>query len=161
MRRRESLIWISVAMAVLAVVLLPKANPIRSWRITQTKTIADGISMRVEDVYVYPTGTNRLLRVRCRWLGGNPNERYAVRASIRTSAESTEIDPKFGCQVGVPDDGRSGIPMIWEFWSAPEGTTQFFLRIYTREKAKDDKERFVDFRIPYLPKVTPHGEIEI
>ena len=49
--------------------------------------------------------------------------------------------------------------MIWEFRTAPEGAGQFFLRVYSREQTKEAKEQVVDFRIPYLPKVTPHGEI--
>lgn len=116
--------------------------------------------MRVEDVYLSLTGTNRFLRIRYRWLGGNPNEHFAVRASIRTSPESAEIDPKFVRQVEVPDAGRGGIPMIWKFRTASEGSGQFFLRVYMQDQTTDAKERFVDFRIPYRPKVTPHGGIE-
>ena len=159
MRRRFLFICVGITFAVVAAVILPKLEPIRSWRITQTQLLANGISMRVEDVLLFPTGTNRLLRLRCRWLGGNPNEHFVVRASIRASSESAEIDPKYVWQVGVPDDGRGGIPMIWAFRTAPEGIRQFVLRIYYRDQTAGAREQYVDFRIPYLPKVTPHGEI--
>lgn len=146
-------------LVIIAAALLSKIEPVRSWRIAQTKPLVGGISMRVEDVCLFPSGSNRLLRVSCRWLGGDPNQQNSLRATIRAASDSPELDPKLVWQVGVPDDGRGGIPMIWEFRNAPERTRKFILRVYCTPTVGNSTERFVDFKIPFLPKLTPNGEI--
>jgi hypothetical protein len=146
---------------VIAAIFLPDIEPVRSWRITQIKPLVEGISLRVEDVYLFPSGSNNLLRVRCRWLGGDPNQQNSVRATLRAASDSPELDTKFVWQVGVPDDGRGGIPMIWEFRTAPEGARKFILRVYFVPPAQNGAEHFVDFEIPFLPKLTPSGEVRV
>jgi len=158
MRNRFIIACAGIALAMIAAIILSKLEPIRSWRITQTKPLVDGISMRVEDVYLFPAGTNTLFRIRCRYLGGDPNENYFLKASILSASEPSETISKVMWQAGLADDGRGGFPKIWEFLPAPsEGTSRFVLRIYCRGKTPDAKEQFVDFRIPYLPKVKPNG----
>jgi hypothetical protein len=157
---RQPVLLLVGALLVIAATFLPNIEPVRSWRITQTKPLVEGISMRVEDVYLFPSGSNNLLRVKCRWLGGDPNQQNSLRATIRAASDSPELDPKFVWQVGVPDDGRGGIPLIWEFRNVPEGTRKFILRIYYCAAAvRNATERFVDFKIPFLPKLTPNGEV--
>jgi hypothetical protein len=146
-------------LVVIAAASLPTIEPLRSWRIAQTKTLVGGISMRVEDVYLFPSGGNKILRVRCRYWGGGPNKQNSLRATIRAASDLPEIDPEFVWQVGVPEDGRGGIPMIWEFRTAPEGTRKFILRLYCTPSAENTAEHFVNFEIPFLPKLTPNGEI--
>jgi hypothetical protein len=161
MRPRILLILVTVAVVVIAALVLAQHDPIRSWRIVQTKPLADGISMRVENLFLFPSGTNTLLRFRCRYLGGNPNERFSLRASLLTALNPPGMDRIPTWQVGVPDDGRGGIPMIWEFGiDTPKSVRNLILRVYWHPHAGDKTERFVDFNVPYLPRLTPHGEVD-
>jgi len=160
MRRRSLLILFAVAVVVAAAVVLPELEPIRSWRIMQTRPLADGISMRVENLFLFPSGTNTFLRFRCRYLGGNPGDRSSLRASLLNALNSPGMDRIQSWQVGVPDDGKGGNPMIWEFRvDPPKRVRNLILRMYW-QRAGDTTERFVDFNIPYLPRVTPHGEVD-
>ena len=161
MHRRSLLILVAVAVVVMAMVVLPRHEPLRSWRIVQTKPLAEGISMRVENLFLFPSGTNTFLRFRCRYLGGNPGDRFALRASLLDAANLPGVDRIQTWQVGVPDEGRGGIPMVWEFRvDPPKRVKNLTLRIYWRPHGGDTKERLADFNVPYLPKVTPHGEVD-
>jgi len=139
-------------------------EPIRSRRIAQERPLMEGIRMRTEDLFLYPTSNLKVLRVKCRYLGGDPNRNHYLRASIRTTPNGPEIDPSNMWQVPVPDDRQGGIPMIWEFRTAPEEARRFIMRVYFRPldtHAASPVERYVDYDLPYLPNLTPQGEIGV
>lgn len=50
MKSRVLLVGVGVVFVMTLTTLLPRLDPVRSWHITQTKPLADGISMRVEGV---------------------------------------------------------------------------------------------------------------
>ncbi len=147
----------------LAVAWALPPEPDRASLITQEHRLMDGISMRTEDIFLFPSEHFKFLRVYCRYLGGDPNQHYHLRASIRIAPDGPEIDPEYMWQVGVPDDHKGGIPMVWEFRTAPEGSKHFIMRVYFRPltpfPASPALEQHVDYDLPYLPKLTPHGEI--
>lgn len=162
MRRRLILLAAGALLLLLyfAVTRLPGLEPLRSWRIKQSKPLFDGISMQVEDLHLYPSERWNFLRVKCRYLGGDPNKQHYLRASIRASMDGPEIDPGMMWQVGIFDDGKGGIPKMWEFRTTPEHTRRFVMRIYYRPKdAPREAEQYVDYDLPYLPKLTPNGEV--
>lgn len=161
MRHRYLNIFVAVAIAVTIIGVWSHHEPIRSWRIVQTRPLADGVSMRVENLFLVPSGTNTLLRFRCRYLGGNPNERFTLRASLLSTANPPDVLQVPSWQVGVPDDGRGGIPMIWEFRTNPSKRERgFILRMDSHLKTGDMTEHSVDFIVPNLPKLTPNGEVD-
>lgn len=146
---------------------LPRHEPVRSYRLAQRRPLVDGIAMQVKDLYLYPcslpAGHFNFLRVYCRYLGGDPNQGYYLHASVRASADGPEIDPSYVWQVGAVDDHKGGLPMMWEFRTAPEDVKKFFMWIYFRPITKTPgapaPDQYVDYEIPYLPKLTPNGEV--
>ena len=160
MRRRSLLVLVAVAALVFVALVLSNHEPVRSWRIVQSKPLAEGISMRVENLFLFPSGTNTFLRFRCRYLGGEPGDRLSLKASLLNASPPPGADGIPTWEVGVPDDGRGGIPRIWEFRINPlQKARHLVLLIYWRQRAGDSNEHFVDFDVPYLPKVT-HGEVD-
>jgi hypothetical protein len=160
MRHRLLLVLVAVTALVLVGLVLSNHEPVRSWRIAQTKPLADGISMRVENLFLFPSGTNTFLRFRCRYLGGEPVNRLSLRASMLYASPPPGMDRIPTWQVGVPDDGQGGIPRIWEFRINPhQKSSRVILRIYWHRQMGDTTEHFVDFSVPYLPKMTK-GEVD-
>lgn len=145
---------------VLAGFCRPDFGFVRDWRLQQEVPLADGITMRMEDLYLYPTAHTDLLRVRCRWIGGNPNDHYALRATIRTERDGPEINRNIMWQVGViksPEDGDTR-PFCWEFRDAPRDAKRIYLRVYYRPKNQQVDEKSVSLDFANIPRLTPNGE---
>ena len=125
--------------------------------------------MQIDDLYLLPEhnrikgGPDRdVLRVRCRYLGGDPNEKYYLRGELLAASAGPKLDYGDGYgQFAAAPIGQEGLPMMWEFWKTPPSNSKFTMRIITVSKADPlsaQAAHHVDFTLPYLPKPTASGE---
>jgi hypothetical protein len=152
-----TLIAALLAFAFFAAPFLASNKAYRDWRVRQTRALTNDISMRVEGTYILPGNGYRTLRIWSRWLGDNPDDRYLLRASIRTTAEFKDTLPMPYWYVPLTPDFRTKREplFLWEF-HAPQGSPErIWLRVYFRHKNSDEAERWVDFDFPYFQTQDP------
>jgi hypothetical protein len=146
-----TLIVALLAVAFFAAPFLASNKAYRDWRVRQTRSLTDDIRMRIEGTYISPGNGNRILRIWSRWLGDNPDDRYNLRASIRTTAEFKETPQAYWYRPLTPDFRTKSEPLfLWEF-QAPQGSPErIWLRVYFRPKNSNEAERWIDFDFPYF-----------
>lgn len=125
--------------------------------IQQTLALTGSIQMRVEDLWLYPTEKHELIRVPVRYLGGNPNDDYSMRAEVGRSAKDQTFRHIKHWQVGLKDNGPTDILKCWEFADFPRDGSPLTIRIFMRPK-NGGPEVMRHFTIPDRPKLTPNGE---
>ena len=111
---------VSVALGVTGVaVLLGDVGPIRSWRIEQTKPLVDGISLRIEDLYLY----HRLSGDRANGLGRSAEDEALDRFTDTDVKEAIESLPDtFRIPVILADVEGFSYKEIAEITEVPIGT---------------------------------------
>jgi hypothetical protein len=148
-----------VILAIIGALWLPRVEPLRSWRIRQDKPLVDGIIMRIENLYMHQHSSGiYLMQVRSRWIGGNPNFKYILRATLHATPDGPPIETAFW-QVAIPPVPKDGAtqPFDWQFRASPPSTSRLYLHVYYRSRDPGSKEESLVFDLPNLPQFIPGG----
>ena len=146
-----------VGLILLAALWLSRQDAVRRWRISHQQALASDLSVRVENLYLYPSEKGDFLRVRLRYLSSDITNAHLGLVAVGTNGTPI-LDHKHGW-VGVPQDSKGGLSQILEFQDSPAYRRGFFIRFYEAGRPANDTSPHKDVRVPYLPRRTPHGEI--
>jgi hypothetical protein len=115
--------------------------------------------MKIENLYMHQNRSGiYVMNVRCRWIGGNPNDKYQLRATLHGEPNGPPIETAFW-QVAVPTIAKDGatLPFDWQFRASPPPTNRLYLRVYYKSREPGSKDQMLQFQMPNLPQFVPNG----
>jgi len=118
--------------------------------VAQTKTLDAHTTVLLKDAWIFGS-SNQLLRAKFVFEGSDPNERYNLKAALRSDENADDIKSIYVWYVGLtpgPVVPTNRIEMIWEFKDFPTNTPNIYLREYYVDKATGQLAKSLDFVLP-------------